>query len=476
MKDGPPRPAMEWTQAMRNILLIDFGSTFTKITVVDQVGRRVVHSACVPSSVRTDACVCLEQCLDSARAVIGAVAVDKAVKLSSSSAAGGLRMAVIGLSHTLSATAGRNAAFGAGAKILGTFVGELRPQDIQDLERLNAEIILFCGGYENGCVAPLLHNAEMLSEGSINAPVIFAGNSRAAQAVRAILQRRNKECFVVDNIIPDVGRLNVGPTERIVRDVFMTRIVNMKGLDKVKHRLGEVLMPTPTAVLEAGMLLSTGLPGNEGLGPLMIVDVGGATTDIHTYVEQSAFEGARLLGALEPYARRTVEADMGVRESSGSLADEIGRNNMAERLGIPIGLFLAAIEKRLGDTKYVPDNEWERRIDQALASGAVHVAARRHAGRIEYVHSCNCTALQRGKNIRPVRTIIGTGGPLINSKEPRRALENVLPISQKDATILLPAAEEFYLDKRYIFYAAGLLKSYDADLALDIMKTSLAAI
>ena len=41
--------------------------------------------------------------------------------------------------------------------------------------------------------------------------------------------------------------------------------------------LGEVLMPTPAAVLAAGTLLSEGSATQKGLGKLMLVDVGGAT-------------------------------------------------------------------------------------------------------------------------------------------------------------------------------------------------------
>lgn len=457
----------------QHAILIDFGSTFTKVAVADLAAGRMVATGRFPSTVRTDARVGLGQCFGLAKEAIGADAFEKAVKLSSSSAAGGLRMAVVGLTPTLSNTAGRNAAFGAGAKILGSFSGRLTSEDIAALEALDLEILLLCGGYENGAVSTVLHNAEALSAARLSCPVIYAGNSAVDGPVRTLFAQRGKECFTVENIIPNVGLLNTAPTEAIIRDVFMKRIVNMKGLGTVQGSIDQVLMPTPAAVLEAGALLSRGTPQQPGLGPLMIVDVGGATTDIHSYAEPVPFEGARVLGAPEPYQKRTVEGDMGMRESSICLVREIGCEKMAAGLGIAPEALAASIQKRVDTTSFLADSDIEQRIEEAIAQGAVRVSARRHAGHIEHVHSANCTALQLGKNLTEVHTVIGTGGPLINSTNPRAALEGVLADPGKEPDILLPRQADFYLDADYVLYAAGLLRHLDDDVALTVMKNSL---
>lgn len=41
-------------------------------------------------------------------------------------------------------------------------------------------------------------------------------------------------------------------------------------------------MPTPAAVMEGARLLADGCPGTAGLGLLLVVDPGGATTDVHS--------------------------------------------------------------------------------------------------------------------------------------------------------------------------------------------------
>ncbi len=457
-------------------IITDFGSTFTKVTVVDKSQAAVVHTARFPSTVRSDAMICFKQCMESARVVLGDRSFNQALKLSTSSAAGGLRMVVIGLSKTLSLAAARNAAFGAGAKIVGSFIGELTDDDVHELEGMDVEIILFCGGYENGSTLSLAHNADKLAMARLSAPIIFAGNSQMAHDVRKALVNGGKTCYIVPNIIPQVGKLETKPTEEIIRHVFMNSIVNMKGLAQVQARLDAPVMPTPAAVLAAGELLSLGTVKQEGMGPLMIVDVGGATTDIHSYVDQMPHEGARLAGSPEPYTRRTVEGDMGMRESSISLAEEIGWEAMAENVGVSTQKLRDSIRRRIEKTDFVPEDELEKKIDHEIAASAVRISARRHSGRVKHIHASNCTAVQYGKNVSQIRTVVGTGGPLVNSDHPGGILRSVCRHTAKETEVLLPDAAEFYLDKRYVFYAAGLLRQFDDEAAFSIMRDSMARI
>lgn len=186
-------------------------------------------------------------------------------------------MAVAGLTRSLSIAAGRNAAFGAGAKVMANISGWLKPADIQELEKTGIEILLLCGGYEKGNQDMILHNAELLSSCSLKIPVIYGGNSDVGPVVREMFRQGGKECFLVENVIHAVGQMNTGPAEEIIRHVFMKRIANMNSMGGVQEELGEMLIPTPAAVLTAGELLSSGTEQEAGLGSLMLVDVGGAT-------------------------------------------------------------------------------------------------------------------------------------------------------------------------------------------------------
>lgn len=457
----------------RYVVLIDFGSTYTKAAVVDIQDKKLVKTDRFPSTVAYDARIGLQQCFDAARDVIGKEEFESSFKLSSSSAAGGLRMGVVGLSRNLSLEAGRNAAFGAGAKILKTCNGLLTEEDLHELYELPLEILLFCGGYENGNVSVLVNNAEMLSKSNIHIPIIYAGNSKAAPEIRRLFTLNNKEFYVVNNIIPNVGITDKYQAENIIRDIFLKRIINMKGLDKVSGMLDKMVMPTPAAVLSAGELLSKGTVNYEGLGDIMIVDVGGATTDIHSFAQQSSYEGAKIIGAPEAYVKRTVDGDLGMRESSNSLLAEVGMKNMCGEAGASEEEINAVISKWVVQNRELAHTDMERKIDHALASGAVRLSARRHAGWIEHISSAGLKTVQHGKNLSNITTVIGTGGPIIYSKNPQNILSQVFRTRSKEPDILLPEDARLCLDKEYVLYAAGLLREVDEDTAFLLMKNSL---
>lgn len=461
---------------MRHVILIDFGSTFTKAAVVSVQDQAVVFTTKVPSTVSTDATVCLNACLEQVRAHLGEDATAKAARLASSSAAGGLRMAVCGLSPSLSVAAGRNVSFGAGARIVHVAAGELTGEDLDQIAAKRTEIVLLCGGYEGGNESTLLRNAEVLGSSELSCQTIFAGNSQVASRVKEIMRRGGHECFIVANVMPQVGLFDAVQAESTVRNLFMQRIVDMKGLGAVRAELGEILMPTPAAVLSAGELLARGTATQQGLGDLMIVDIGGATTDIHSYAPHAVAAGVRSVGSAEPYAKRTVEGDLGMRESSETLCLEAGAEQVASDAGMSAAELEESIAHRLAEIDYVPAPGRDRALDQVLAQHAARLASRRHAGRTEPVISVNCRRLQRGKNLTSVRAVLGTGGVVVNSEHPADVLRAVLSHADVEPDVLLPSEADLYVDQDYVLFAAGLLRSIDDDLALAVLRNSLRSV
>ena len=454
-------------------VLVDFGSTYTKVVCVDMKTREVVLTDRFPSTVHTDARICLGQCFDAVRKKIGEKDFREALKLSSSSAAGGLRMSVIGLSETLSFTAGKNCAYGAGGKIISNYFGTITKEVAQEIVDAKVEIVLLCGGYEHGNRTVVLHNAEMLAESDMTTPVIFAGNSDVAPEVRRMFGAAGKELFLVQNIIPGVGELNTADAEDLIRNLFMKRITNMKGLSEIQAEIGEVVMPTPAAVLTAGTLLSKGTEKTDGLGPLMMVDVGGATTDVYSFCANTGFKGSKLVGAVEPYAKRTVEGDMGMRESSICIEREVGLDALAEGAGVTSEVMRQAIDRRITETSYLADSPEQANIDTELASRAISISVRRHAGRVHHVVAGGGVQNQTGKNLTRIRTIVGTGGVVVNHPTPDVLMNRLFLQNGESEDVLIPRKGEVYVDKQYVFYAAGLLEAHDPDTALMIMKKSM---
>lgn len=460
---------------MKYAILLDFGSTYTKVVCVDLLQRKVILTDKFPSTVHVDAGIALRQCFDAAEKALGKKAFGEALKLSSSSAAGGLRIAVSGLSESLSMRAGRNASFGAGGKVVYTGTGRLRPEDVEAVKNSDAEILLLCGGYEGGNYAHILHNAELLSSSELNIPVIYAGNSCVMKEVRRLFLSRGKECFTAENMMPDVGVLNIESTVDIIRDLFMSRITGMNGVGTVRSAVDGPITPTPAAVLAAGELLFHGSKGQQGIGPYLMMDIGGATTDVYSFSENRSYKGAKYIGMPEPDVKRTVEGDMGMRESSVCLLKEVGLKSFSADCGLPEETVLASIMRRTAEKEYIPCGKEEKRIDLEIAENAVRISARRHSGSVEKEFCGGCRLVQRGKNLTEIRTVIGTGGILVNNPQEisEKILKNAELLPQEEGRILLPQRVTALVDRDYIFFAAGLLRNYDEEAALEIMKQSI---
>lgn len=458
---------------MRHVITIDFGSTFTKVAVTDLIARKIILTDKVPSTVGSDARIGMRQCFDLAERVLEKKNFQKALKLASSSAAGGLRMSVAGLSKSLSSLAGKGAALGAGAKVIKECTGKLNEEKARALAERDTEIILFLGGYERGNSEMLIANASMLAASDIRAPIIYAGNSDVSREIRTMMKSCGKKCYMVENIIPQIGVLNVEPTQEVIRDLFLRHITDMKGFREVKKCFDNDMVPTPAAVLAAGELLNRGTEKKKGFGNLMIVDVGGATTDIYSFNENETCRGAKSIGLEEPFTMRTVEGDLGMRENAGTVVEQEGTERFARELGISEGEVQSALNERISDTGYLPDSEIETLIDDKIASIAVGVAARRHAGRIRPSYEGKGRYIQSGKNMENIAVVVGTGGILVHNRKPHDILNNVVKIGKKDRNILLPEHVDTFLDTDYVLFSAGLLREVNEEAAFDIMKNSI---
>ena len=119
---------------MELTLAVDFGSTFTKITALDLVNDELVGIAKAPSTVETNIMVGLHEALGSLQKKIGTNKLNINQVISCSSAAGGLRMVVAGLVNEITTKAAREAALGAGAKLVGTYSQGISPDDMKDVE------------------------------------------------------------------------------------------------------------------------------------------------------------------------------------------------------------------------------------------------------------------------------------------------------------------------------------------------------
>ncbi len=450
---------------MKSALLIDFGSTYTKLRAVDMDAAAIIGSGQGPSTVDSDVTVGLHAALADLEAQMGGLPAFTH-RLASSSAAGGLAMVTVGLVPELTAEAARQAALGAGARLVGAFSYELTVGDMAAIAGLCPDLILLAGGTDGGNRTVIETNGARLAESTLVCPVIVAGNRQAADGVSRALGAVGMPVTVTENVMPDFGVLNIEPARAAIRWVFIDRIVHAKGIDRAAKMFDQVLMPTPAAAMEGARLLADGVEGQDGLGPLMVIDIGGATTDVHSIAAGAPAAGVVFKGLPEPYAKRTVEGDLGMRHNVRAIVEAAGAEALAADAGLTAGRVAELIDAVADDVGRLPAGDDERALDRALARAAVGIAVRRHSGTTETVYATTGpVTVQRGKDLGDVGVVIGTGGPLAHGSDPAAVLKAALA-DPADPFSLRPRAPRLLLDRDYVLFACGLLGAVDPAAAL----------
>ena len=380
--------------------------------------------------------------------------------LAASSAAGGLRMSVHGLTRDMTLRAAREASLGAGAVVVYTSAGAMTNSDLEELYETNPKLVLLSGGVDYGDRDIVITNARLLARAQIPAPIIYAGNVSARRDISRIFDDAGIEYFTCDNVYPRIDELNVKPVRKLIQEVFARHIVSAPGMKRIKEMVSGDIMPTPGAVLAAAELLY------EEMGDLVVVDVGGATTDIHSVTEGQPKHN-RLMAAPEPLAKRTVEGDLGVFIN----ADNIVRA-CPDQPGIQADLgVLGAVDRN--DIPAMPMEQKERDRSILLARWAVDLAMWRHAGEIRTAFGASGKSeLVEGRDLTAVRCILGTGGALTRLGAGKDILANIRrdPGGRK---LLPPRDAQVFIDDRYIMASAGLLASTHPEAARTIMQESL---
>ncbi|OPY90391.1 MAG: hypothetical protein A4E72_00667 [Syntrophus sp. PtaU1.Bin208] len=467
-------------------LLVDFGSTYTKVTAVDIEKEMILGRAQAPTTVETDITIGLDNALYH---LVEACGIDLSTvkgKYASSSAAGGLKMAAIGLVPELTLEAARRACLGAGAKVVCSYGFEMDEGIVREIESAKCDIVLLCGGTDGGDKNVITRNAGLLAGSDIQCPVLTAGNRVVSDKVRDILEQGGKKVYAAKNVLPNLETVEVEPAQQLIREIFIAHITKAKGLEKAMNFIGRPIMPTPKATLQAAALLANGTSDEGGIGSLLIVEVGGATTNIHSVVEQSlATPQTVLRGLPELSIKRTVEGDLGIRYNAQTIFDFVGVDTYLSKLRTYVpdmdvvknvhgpynaGHHIKYLSRNVG---HVPKTVIGQNADIVLAESAASIAVERHAGTLRQEFTVvGEVNVQHGKNLLPTENLIGTGGIFKYGLNPERVLRSAL-FSLDKPWSLKPRNPKAYIDRDYMLYGIGLLAEDFPDQALRIAKKHL---
>jgi uncharacterized protein (TIGR01319 family) len=467
---------------MNFVATFDIGSTYTKACYIDVENGRLLSNVSRPTSASTDVSSGIEECIRLLEAETNLSFSDVLEVYTSSSAAGGLRVAAIGLVPELTLKATKIGCLGSGAKIVGSYSNGLSYYELEDLMASEPDLIVLSGGFDGGNSEAMIKSAEIISESSINVQVIIAGNKHCAPIVKKILQEGGVKSQITENILPEIDTLNVKPLEEAIRKTFEEEIINAKGIEKVKKFTTENILPTPLAVLRAATLLFEGTAENKGFEDLMVVDIGGATTDVHSVAKGTNLRKVVVKGMPEPLAKRTVEGDLGLRINAKTIVEQVGVAaiiQMCAEIDNQMKLnetnVKSYIERIGSEVMYTPQNKTEQLLDAALAEAAIKVAVKRHVGSLEKVMTIEGEKqILKGKDLTKVSTVIGVGGIMAHNVY-RRHILRASAFSEDDGNLLKPSLNQVNMlfDNSYLLFASGLLADKYKNVAMKLLYDNL---
>jgi len=432
------------------VVCADFGSTFTKLAAIDLASGELLGRAEHATTAGTD----VLDGFEAARAELAETLpwADLSAVLACSSAGGGLRLAVVGYERVISAEAGQRVALSAGGRVVHVAAGRLDAAALGGLSAATPDVVLLVGGTDGGDRDVLMHNAgELAASLSGAVPVVVAGNAVAAGEAESLLNSAGLTTIVTANVLPDIGELHPLPARRAIREVFIRHVIGGKHLSADPAFAAMVHAATPDAVL-AGVEILADVVG----AGLLVVDVGGATTDVYSVLTPDAEDAGLHRAAVEPLWRsRTVEADLGMRWSASSLIDAA----VAERL---LSTEAAAelrrpAAARASDPGWLPASTADARTDLQLATLAATVAVRRHA---------------RVRDLREVALVVGSGGVLRHGPAGRAEAVLAAVLDDRAGGWKRPLGATVSVDRDYVLAMAGLIGLTDSAAAARLLRAT----
>jgi uncharacterized protein (TIGR01319 family) len=449
---------------VKKVLVAEIGSTTTVVNAFGDLNTenpKLLGQGFSPTTVQEgDVGIGLRKAVAELEKLIGPVGLLGEIPFyATSSAAGGLKMTVHGLVPDMTARAAREAALGAGAVVRYQTAGELMVEDWEEILRIRPNIMLLAGGVDHGDRRIVLENAKKLatwfSQVPWRIPIIYAGNTAASASVQKTLAPANLDVRVVPNVYPEIDQLNIEPTRKAIQEVFEQHIIEAPGMQGIREIVNARILPTPGAVMQAAHMIY------KEVGDVLVFDVGGATTDVHS-VTLGAEENQKLALGPEPLAKRTVEGDLGVFVNAEILVELMGKDKIVEHHGQDWFSYL----------KPVPETPKEMALSAELAAAAVKIALLRHSGRYRYYYGTSGRVTRvDGRDLTRIRWIVGTGGALTRLHSGLEMMRE--SILQPGDALLPEQGVAFLLDSDYIMASLGVLATSFPQGAWQLLRQSL---
>jgi len=438
-------------------LVAEIGSTTTVVSAFDGLSEYPAATPCLVGQGVAGTSVAdgdVTSGVNAARAQLEAAAgpLAPSLTLATSSAAGGLRMTVHGLTQRMTAMAAREAALGAGGVVEYVTAGRLRDHDLREIDAVKPNLILLAGGVEGGDCDTVLFNAGRLAELEARPIVVYAGNSVVCTDAQELMERAGFKVKLTNNVYPSIDELDIVPARAVIHDAFEEHITHAPGMERIGEVVNGRILPTPGAVLIAAERLA------DEVGDLVVVDVGGATTDVHSITDGSPEIGALMIEP-QPHSKRTVEGDLGTYVSAKHVVKMLAQQERPTQLPPPL-----------------PSTPQEVEAALTLTHFAAVTGVQRHAGQLAHLYMpTGRQTVARGRDLTACRLVIGTGGALTRLPGGEALLADARAKSGGGERLLPPPDARVTLDRDYIFACCGaLFAHFDGAAVLALMRASAA--
>lgn len=446
-----------------DVLVAEIGSTTTLVNAfeINTANPRFLGRGVSNTTVDTDVNIGLELAIKDLSKNLNVNKITYREMFATSSAAGGLRMTVHGLVYEMTVRASKEAALNAGANIHLVTANKVTKENLKKIKEIKPNIILIAGGTDYGEKETAIYNVSKILELGLEIPIIYAGNIENQDKVKEMFINSKKEEYlkIVENVYPRVDLLNIFPLRKVIYETFEENIVKAKGMEKIHKIVNQKIMPTPGSVMESTMILF------EKMGNLMTIDVGGATTDIHSIAIPS--DEFKLFQEGEPLSKRTVEGDLGVYINQKNVLNLFEKTDIFSEIGINIEKF----DTFLKEYEYIPKDITQKKFVFELTKKCTQTALDRHVGDIKKIFtSSGQKIIPEGKDLSQIKNIILTGGALINLENTESIISDYI---KRNPTKLLPRESVGIIkDNDYIMASVGVLSLKYPDSAYKLLKKS----
>ena len=467
------------------LIITDVGSTTTKALLLqrtDDNGLRFVNSADVPTTVEKpfeDVCIGVARAINKLESLTGdnlsrGNGMPSVPYLSTSSAGGGLQMIVFGLTSVETGRIAENTASNAGGVILKMISIDDDLQAVEQMlaiQNLHPDMIMLAGGTDGGAVAGVVRLAELLAlskpepkfRQTMEIPLVYCGNTEAREFVREVLED-SFDVHIVDNVRPSMEELNTEPARNEVHRLFMENVMERApGYSELKNYVVSDILPTPSGVEKILRLYAATTQES-----VLMMDMGGATTDIFSCITGE-------------YSR-TVAANTGMSYSIANILSKSGIEKLMHHLPREFdeNIVRDYIYNKTIFPTYVPENESEELVEQAVAICGTETSWKEHldtcyktmrVGFLDRLKSRNRkmfeeTFLTSGEEpfqLSDIELIIGSGG-VVSHADRNRAFW-ILAEGFKP-----PGITRLAIDRDFRSPHLGVLSEIDSEAALSLFQ------